>query len=973
MFSSCNLPYRVDRAKTGLSKCVGCKTVIPKETLRMARMFQFKFGKMREIWYHMECFFEKQRPKSVCEIDNFNNIDDEDQLWLTQKVDEVLQAASVICNGETNGQATKRSSSEVVGPLTDFSVELSKSFRAKCRGCDIKICKGELRISKTSYDTDIAILWGKEQLWYHVICFEKARKELQYFAGGDMLPGFNELPETDQQNVRDNIRPIASDEVPIKKIKNDPEEQERQREMSEQNNLYQSYKSKLKNLSQNEIVQVLKRNGQFVPKNKQEALELLADCLAFGALQRCAECRGQLLLASLGYRCSGFISAFSSCGQFVSQPVRFPLTIPPELAQKPPLLGYEPTVGVRLFRNRPHPTTATKEIVNAPLKNMQFFIYGRELKDRKDDIKKCIFKMGGLVVTKLTDTMAAVISTRNDMVKKAEIAEKQIEVVEESFLDQIDKENGTVMDSIKLIGTCNIADWGSDPINRVPPAVIEGKHIETCGNNYKKPSTSTQIITAGSVIESAELARTSHVFRDREGDAHCARLSQTDLVTGTNVFYKLQLLESDDNDRYYVYTAWGQIGNDGLDNIKYFDNLESAMVHFKSKYFKLTKNKWEDRHDFVKHPYKYYPHDVNYNDANTLSSLEVNWKSDLPISVQRLMQMIFDIDTMKLTLQHFELDTEKLPLGKLSQKQLDEGFKVLMNLYKYVEKGKVGRSKILAESSHFYTLIPHKSSRRTPPVLDSMELVQDKMQVLDDLMQIELAYTLRNEYFENRNYLEECYKKLNTDITPLNKNSNEFNTIEEYVRNTHASTHWRYSLEIEQVFRIVRSGEDARYLPFKGLHNRRLLWHGSRVTSFVGILSHGLVLPRTFQSRLMFGKGIYFTDMVSKSANYCFPSKESPVGLLLLCEVALGNMKECTEGECVSELPPGIQAVVGLGRAGLELSRVRPGPAGGALLPLSPPVFVQRDSSLDYNEFVVYDEAQVNIKYLLQVKFNFNY
>jgi hypothetical protein len=39
----------------------------------------------------------------------------------------------------------------------------------------------------------------------------------------------------------------------------------------------------------------------------------------------------------------------------------------------------------------------------------------------------------------------------------------------------------------------------------------------------------------------------------------------------------------------------------------------------------------------------------------------------------------------------------------------------------------------------------------------------------------------------------------------------------------------------------------------------------------------------------MFGKGIYFADMVSKSANYCVTSKSNPVGLLLLCDVALGK------------------------------------------------------------------------------------
>ena len=45
-----------------------------------------------------------------------------------------------------------------------------------------------------------------------------------------------------------------------------------------------------------------------------------------------------------------------------------------------------------------------------------------------------------------------------------------------------------------------------------------------------------------------------------------------------------------------------------------------------------------------------------------------------------------------------------------------------------------------------------------------------------------------------------------------------------------------------------------------------------------------------FQTGYMFGKGVYFADMVSKSANYCRTSKQDPLGLMLLCEVALGNM-----------------------------------------------------------------------------------
>lgn len=43
---------------------------------------------------------------------------------------------------------------------------------------------------------------------------------------------------------------------------------------------------------------------------------------------------------------------------------------------------------------------------------------------------------------------------------------------------------------------------------------------------------------------------------------------------------------------------------------------------------------------------------------------------------------------------------------------------------------------------------------------------------------------------------------------------------------------------------------------------------------------------------LQFGKGVYFADLVSKSAQYCFTDKKNPVGLMLLSEVALGEVYE---------------------------------------------------------------------------------
>lgn len=39
----------------------------------------------------------------------------------------------------------------------------------------------------------------------------------------------------------------------------------------------------------------------------------------------------------------------------------------------------------------------------------------------------------------------------------------------------------------------------------------------------------------------------------------------------------------------------------------------------------------------------------------------------------------------------------------------------------------------------------------------------------------------------------------------------------------------------------------------------------------------------------MFDKGVYFADFGSKSAQYCFVSRERCVAYMLLCEVALGK------------------------------------------------------------------------------------
>ena len=56
------------------------------------------------------------------------------------------------------------------------------------------------------------------------------------------------------------------------------------------------------------------------------------------------------------------------------------------------------------------------------------------------------------------------------------------------------------------------------------------------------------------------------------------------------------------------------------------------------------------------------------------------------------------------------------------------------------------------------------------------------------------------------------------------------------MRDTHCPTHSSYDLEVLDIFEVNRHGEDARFSKFEDNENRMLLWHGSRLTNFVGNL-----------------------------------------------------------------------------------------------------------------------------------------
>ena len=141
-------------------------------------------------------------------------------------------------------------------------------------------------------------------------------------------------------------------------------------------------------------------------------------------------------------------------------------------------------------------------------------------------------------------------------------------------------------------------------------------------------------------------------------------------------------------------------------------------------------------------------------------------------------------------------------------------------------------------------VIPHDFGLARPPILDNVELIKTKTEMIDNLLEIEIAYSMldesNNEIEGTEHPIDAHYKKLKCGLEPVDHDSEEFKRIEKYMINTHAKTHDQYTLKLCELFKASREGEFGRFKNFQTLDNHQLLWHGSRTTNFAGILSQGL-------------------------------------------------------------------------------------------------------------------------------------
>ncbi|CAF0966657.1 unnamed protein product [Adineta ricciae] len=485
----------------------------------------------------------------------------------------------------------------------------------------------------------------------------------------------------------------------------------------------------------------------------------------------------------------------------------------------------------------------------------------------------------------------------------------------------------------------------------------------------------------------------AHVYSENKDIFDCM-LNQANVGNNNNKFYLIQLLEENNNKKYYVWLRWGRVGYTGQTSMEtYGSDLNGAKRAFCSKFSDKTKNDFYHRDTFTKYPGKYDYVQLDYNPSTSKKSEEdeENKKkrtealeelksrpipeSKLDKRVQDLIELVCNVRAMEEALLEMKFDAKKNPLGKLSSAQIKAGYAALKEIETFIKAGNLGAPFVEANNT-YYTRIPHEFGRHAPPLIRTTQQLKHEIELLEALDDIEVAFSaLKTDTNTFLNPVDQQYEQLKCHLHPIEKTDDMYKLIDKYLQSTHAATHQQYKMQIEDIFTVEREGEKEA---FNDVGNKMLLWHGSRLTNFAGIMTQGLRIapPEAPVTGYMFGKGLYFADMSSKSANYCYTTPAKNTGLVLLSEVALGKWNELLHANSnANKLPAGLSSVKALGS-------VAPNPQneikldGDITVPMGPGESAKANNSkgytLNYNEYIVYDTKQVRLRYLIRLKFLYN-
>ncbi|XP_028756844.1 protein ADP-ribosyltransferase PARP3-like [Neltuma alba] len=730
-------------------------------------------------------------------------------------------------------------------------------------------------------------------------------------------------------------------------------------------------------LSVEQMRQVLEANGLDSSGSDLEITRRCQDVVFYGALEKCPVCNGTLEFDGRRYSCRGFYSEWSSCTFRTRDPPRKEEAIKlPDSVQNSPVSDL-----LKKYRDpirRPHRDLGSAE---KPFTGMMISLMGR-LTRTHQYWKKTIEKHGGKVANSVIGATCLVASPaereRGGTSKLAEAMERGIRVVREDWLiDSIEKQEPQPLESYDLVSDLSV-DGKGIPWDKQDPGE---ESIESLSAELK-------LYGKRGVYKDSKLQDQGGKIFEKDGILYNCAFSLCDQGRGLNDFCVMQLIMVPEN-RLHLYCKEGRVGDDpnAQERLEEFQNIDSAVKEFLRLFYEKTGNEfepWEKEKKFQKKPLKFYPIDMDdgvevRHGALALRQLGIAvTHCKLEPLVANFMKVLCSQEIYKYALMEMAYDSPDLPVGMVTNLHLKRCEEVLLEFIEKVKSMKEGGPKAEAVWSDFsqrwFTLM---HSTRPFNFRDYQEIADHAASALECIRDITVASHLIRDMTGSTidDPLSDRYEKLGCSISPLEKNSSDYDMIVKYLEKTYEPVRVGdvdYGVSVDNIF-AVESKACPSYEDIVKLPNKVLLWCGSRSSNLLRHLHKGF-LPAICSLPVpgyMFGGAIVCSDAAAEAARYGFTAVDRPEGFLVLAIASLGN--EITElknpPEDTKSLEEKKNGVKGLGRKKTDESEhfvwkddIKV-PSGRLV------ASEHKDSPLEYNEYAVYDPKQVRISYLVEVKY----
>jgi predicted DNA-binding WGR domain protein len=176
------------------------------------------------------------------------------------------------------------------------------------------------------------------------------------------------------------------------------------------------------------------------------------------------------------------------------------------------------------------------------------------------------------------------------------------------------------------------------------------------------------------VDKTGGFSKTHKVYQEemKPWDAYLTKVDLKNGIYGDYVFYKMQMLFDSVRDLYIVFTRYGRIGEDGMNQRTPFNNIDEAKKDFCTIFKSKTGNDFNDLENFTRVKKKYDIAKVNYTTVSHQDYLapfdyEKAPKSKTQKEIRDLFEEISNVTMYQRAMNQLGLDNEMLPISGITK------------------------------------------------------------------------------------------------------------------------------------------------------------------------------------------------------------------------------------------------------------------------------------------------------------------